>query len=305
MANTIGWGQAAVNNTIDWGKGKTNNAIGWGSIYSSSPSGETDISGTPAGDADANAFIAAAAITDTTQKAAIDKLVVDLKGYGIWTKMKAIYPFIGGTAAQHKFNLRSPLDTDAAFRLVFNGGWVHSNTGALPNGTNAYADTKLSPLNNSLTTANTNISYYARTISTVTDGAEMGNYNVVNGIAGGLVIQGKSGTSSNRYFYTLSSAAARSVTNSPIGLVSGNSISTAKRDVYFNGASVANNTIVDEWTPLIENVYIGAANFLNSAVSYSNVQFAFSSIGNGLTDTESANYYTAVQAFQTTLGRNV
>ena len=61
MANTIGWGQAAVNNTIDWGKGKTNNAIGWGSVYSSSPSGETDISGTPAGDADANAFIAAAA----------------------------------------------------------------------------------------------------------------------------------------------------------------------------------------------------------------------------------------------------
>ena len=32
MANTIGWGQAAVNNTIDWGKGKTNNAIGWGSV---------------------------------------------------------------------------------------------------------------------------------------------------------------------------------------------------------------------------------------------------------------------------------
>ncbi len=45
MANTIGWGQGAVNNTIDWGKGKTNNAIGWGSVYSSSPSGETDLVG--------------------------------------------------------------------------------------------------------------------------------------------------------------------------------------------------------------------------------------------------------------------
>ena len=45
MANTIGWGQAAVNNTIDWGKGKTNNTIDWGEIYDSSPSGETNIIG--------------------------------------------------------------------------------------------------------------------------------------------------------------------------------------------------------------------------------------------------------------------
>jgi hypothetical protein len=45
MANTIGWGQAAVNNTIDWGKGKTNNTIDWGEIYDLSPSGETNIVG--------------------------------------------------------------------------------------------------------------------------------------------------------------------------------------------------------------------------------------------------------------------
>lgn len=45
MANTIDWGQGAVNNTIDWGKGKTNNTINWGSIYDNSPSGETNIIG--------------------------------------------------------------------------------------------------------------------------------------------------------------------------------------------------------------------------------------------------------------------
>ena len=93
-------------------------------------------------DADAQAFITAAAITDVTQQNAINTLVVDLKGYNIWTKMKALYPFVGGTASTHKFNLKNPLDTDAAFRLTFSGGWTHSSTGALPNGTNAYADTK-------------------------------------------------------------------------------------------------------------------------------------------------------------------
>ena len=55
------------------------------------------------------------------------------------------------------------------------------------------------------------------------------------------------------------------------------------------------------------NIYIGAYNaYLNGTpAQYSNHQQALTSIGNGLTDTEAANYYTAVQAFQTTLGRNV
>ncbi len=49
-------------------------------------------------DPDAQAFITAAGITDATQQSAINTLVTDLKGYGIWTKMKAIYPFVGGTS---------------------------------------------------------------------------------------------------------------------------------------------------------------------------------------------------------------
>jgi hypothetical protein len=45
MANTIEWGQGAVNNTIGWGKGKTNNTINWAEVYDNSPSGETNITG--------------------------------------------------------------------------------------------------------------------------------------------------------------------------------------------------------------------------------------------------------------------
>ena len=37
----------------------------------------------------------------------------------------------------------------------------------------------------------------------------------------------------------------------------------------------------------------------------SNKETCFNSIGDGLTDTEAANFYTAVQRFQTTLGRQV
>lgn len=45
MANTIGFGQAAVNNTIDYGQGATDNTINWGKSQTLSPGGETNITG--------------------------------------------------------------------------------------------------------------------------------------------------------------------------------------------------------------------------------------------------------------------
>jgi hypothetical protein len=43
----------------------------------------------------------------------------------------------------------------------------------------------------------------------------------------------------------------------------------------------------------------------SSAVEFDNKQCAFASIGDGLTDTQASNFYTAVQTFQTTLSRQV
>ena len=51
------------------------------------------------------------------------------------------------------------------------------------------------------------------------------------------------------------------------------------------------------------NLYLGA---WNSATKYpTDREYAFSSIGDGLTDTQASNFYTAVQAFNTTLLRQV
>ena len=56
-------------------------------------------------DPDAQAFIDAAVITDPTQISAVNTLVVDMKDANIWTKMKAVYPYVGGTASSHKWIL--------------------------------------------------------------------------------------------------------------------------------------------------------------------------------------------------------
>ena len=66
-------------------------------------------------DTDALAFLSAAAITDATITSAICGLVTSMKNDGTWAKCNAIYPFVGGTAITHKFNLKNPLDTNAAF----------------------------------------------------------------------------------------------------------------------------------------------------------------------------------------------
>jgi hypothetical protein len=142
MANSNGWGDGAANNAIGWGQG-ANNSISWGKSHSLSSAGATDIVGTttPEIDANAQAFITAANITDATQQTAINNLVVGLKADGLWTGMTAIYPFVGGTATTHKWNLKDPRDLDVAYRLSFNGGWTHNSNGITGNGTNAYAET--------------------------------------------------------------------------------------------------------------------------------------------------------------------
>jgi hypothetical protein len=90
-------------------------------------------------DTDATAFSLAAGLTDTTQKSAVNTLVKDLKRYGLWTKIKAFYPFVGGNAESHRLNL---VNTQI-YSLTFSGGWIHDSNGVKSNGSNTIADTQL------------------------------------------------------------------------------------------------------------------------------------------------------------------
>jgi hypothetical protein len=76
------------------------------------------------------------------------------------------------------------------------------------------------------------------------------------------------------------------------------------RNSFKNATKVINDTQAS--TGLNSNsIWIGAYNTNGSSPLYSNKECAFSSIGDGLTDTDASNLYTAVQAFQTTLSRQV
>ena len=251
-------------------------------------------------DADALAFLTATGITDPTISSAINTLVVDLKGYGLWSKMRAVYPMVGGTAVTHKFNLKNPLDTNAAYRLVFNGGWTHSATGALPNGTNAFASTFFSP--NFLTPTSGHISYYSRTAIASSTSGEMGVYKT------NFLFHMHVRYTGNIFYGFVNTAGATAYTNSNSqGLFTATRRSVSDNEAYRNGVSIGTNTN-GLGTVTIGNsfdVVLGALNQVGVIGNYSSKQCAFSSIGDGLTSTENANFYSAVQAFQTTLSRAV
>jgi hypothetical protein len=251
-------------------------------------------------DPDAQAFFTASGLTGATNLNAVNQLVLDLKAASIWTKMKAIYPMVGGTAALHKWNLKDPQDTNAAFRLVFLGGWTHSSNGALPNGTNGYADTFLTP-NISLSQNSTHVSYYSRTQSNGTE-IEIGSSTANNfGDPRTLLEIRTSGTT----YYAVNSQGTYisfSDTDSRAFYI-GNRTGASVINGWRNSTKVATGTTAS--FGLSTRTFWLAA--LNSGASplYSTKQCAFASIGDGLTDTDAANFYTAVQAFQTTLGRQV
>jgi hypothetical protein len=254
-------------------------------------------------DADAVAFFnrvtTAGGTLSTTEKQAVNQLVLDLKANSLWTPMKAIYPMVGASAAACAQNLKS-----SSFTGTFTSGWTFASTGATPNGTSAYMNTGLNPVAQSLTSGDSHLAYYCQTRSTTADPAEIANYT--SGTEAFALQSGGTGTD-NRFFYSFAFRASSIVATRPLGLISGSSTGgNTRRDIYRNGVSVGNNTTTDTATLGNYNLYLGAGNINNSSVSsYSDSRCAFASIGQGLSATNMSNLYTSVQAFQTTLSRQV
>jgi len=252
----------------------------------------------PAFDPDAQAFITAAAITDATQQSAINTLVVDFKGYNIWTKMKAIYPYVGGTSSSTSYNLKNP----AQFQITWNGGVTWSNNGVLFGGVNGYGNTGYNiSVNN--TGSNISAGVYSRT-SGINAGSEFG---AVDGAFNGLQLAMKF-TDNNTYYAVndfVGNGAGNFVSDTRGMFVVSRTSGVNTKVVYRNGVSLGTQGGTSN-TAVNLNVYVGARNNPGgSASSYNSREHAFQYIGETLTAAEVGNLTTAVQAFQTTLGRNV
>jgi hypothetical protein len=237
------------------------------------------------------AWIAATGETDTIILNALNTFEAGLIANSLTTKFNAIYPFVGGDSTKHRYNFINTL----TFQLTFNGFWIHSPTGALPNGTNAYANTGITP-STTLSLNDTHFSAYLRNNTNV--GADIGcqttgtaieldarNSGNFRGIVNNLTFSTVANTDSRGWF-TISRTTSTLLT------------------IYKNGASSATSAIVSISRPT-NNLYLAARNNNGITESYTSRELAFASIGSGLTAGEASTLYTLIQAMQTSLSRYV
>lgn len=250
-------------------------------------------------DRDALAFLEAAKIYNTNQQRAIVNLVRSLKRAGLWSKMKAIYPFVGGTASSHKWNLKDPRDVDAAFRLTFSGGWTHSANGADPNGTNAYADTFLQPSSQLTLNDSHHSSYLREDINALYMAMGAGS---LSGSATSTLIP----RWSNVYYGRVHADSNTTTSNtSSLGFFLVSRTSSTQQKLHKNGSLLVTGNVNSSARPT-SNFYIGDWGTNTGAASYPSAnQCAFATIGDGLTDTDATNLYNIVDLYQRRLGRNV
>lgn len=237
---------------------------------------------------EATAFIKAAGIADGTQKTAIRTLVLSLKTAGLWDKMEAIYPFVGGTADTHKWNLKNV----SLHKIAWDGA-THSASGVVFNAKSHNMNLGMSDISDIATSFNASL--YVR--NAVTNGAiDWGSYPDNGSTRLGAHI--KHTDNITYYDHGGSYIPARlSGSITATKLISFNRLGTTQ-SVFRDGvkALTGNSTyLISMQMPL----------YLNSNPQNNTRQFAFVSFGAGLTDAEAATLNTIVQTYQTTLGRAV
>ena len=256
-----------------------------------------------------SAFITAAGITDPTQINAINYLTESLKGINtnqnpsgvdFFSGCYAIYPFVGGAASPHRYNLRNVAD----FLITWAGGVTHNANGITGNGVNSYGDTLFSPLNNSLPLDDAGIAVYSRITSNV--GTELGASD--SALTNSLYLQTRSGGFSVMQANSSTFAAVAESTGT--GLFVAVRRNATSMQIYKNGVS----TILKTSSAGSSARTASTLNFLrlNTAgvgTSYSDKNLSFGIIFT-VTSSAFANanmpaLYNIIQQYQTLLSRQV
>lgn len=197
---------------------------------------------------------------------------------------------VGASAAACRQNLKS-----ANYTGSFTGGLTFASTGVTPNGTNAYMNTGFIPSVDNIANS-AHLSFYSRTnisTSTISMGGYSINYNQIAPCFAGITYLNINNTGGNIVVNTASNS---------LGLFLASRTSDTIVMGQINTSQIVGSapTTRDAFS-----IYIGAVNTNGTPLFYDTKECAFASMGDGLTNTEAANFYTAVQAFQTTLSRQV
>lgn len=252
------------------------------------------LSSGPVYDPDAVAFFTAAGITDVAEKNAFNQLTLDLKAFSLWggSKIRRLFPFLGTTADQQKW------DAIVLGEGSFVATCTHNSNGFTPDGISGYFNTGYSPTSE-LSSTSHSLFVYSRT--DVSDGSVDINSKGGPGDFHQISIKG-----ANLYDLTYNGGVGRIIVDMSAtpstGLFVGTRTGANAAAAYRNGV-VLNSGVANAGLLSDQNVVVGCYGLGETAFSIRN--YAIAGAGFGLDATDNANLYTAIQTFQTALGRQV
>ena len=237
-----------------------------------------------------DAWIVATSESDTTIISALRTFEDGLISNSFVSRLPVIYPFVGGNSTKHALNFMNT----ATYPLTFTGGLTHSATGVLPNGTTGFANTGYK-MSNFPDINKYSIGFYSRTNTDI--GVDMGSYgtsilDIEARYSGGFY-----GGDGGGGFLMVSNADSR-------GFYVNCRTTSSRVDLYKNGVSVANKTVVPGLAGTI-NMYLFARNDNGETKYFTAREGAFSFIGYDFTQAEMLTFYNLVQTLQTSLSRQV
>ena len=256
--------------------------------------------------AEAKAFITAAGITDPTQKTAVDYLVKQLKANNLYSKFSVLYPFVGGSADTHKFNLINPVDSDAAFRIAWSGSVTHNANGIKSNGTNGYGDTKYNPVAASASLTSFSLGAYKTGIeANGISRAFMGNALNSNPDDVTTLAWFNAGSKAMGTIAGLNTQYVPSEANTQAEGMLSITTNGNRSARYYRIGNLIGSPVTQSGNFHNSTFYLLAINRAGTAANYAlDVIIKLAYVSTGLSDAEMATLHTIITAYQTLLGRD-
>tara|TARA_R110000744_G_scaffold378995_1_gene496081 strand:- start:94 stop:987 length:894 start_codon:yes stop_codon:yes gene_type:complete len=238
----------------------------------------------------------------TTEQNAVNQLALDLKSNNLWTKMDAVYPFVGSNDNATKYNLKDSADTDAAYRITWTGTINSNSSGVQPAANNtSYGLTNLLPSIYTSTTG-AHMTVWCNQITAVT-GYDMGAFR---------------GSGGDRDEWMMAIWFSGTQYGSMEGLNYATNVNSNPVTNFYGTNNIGNSTFVLKGTTSTSiSQTIGVHNWSGRSIaiggSYRGVSsvssglsgrgYAIGTIGQGLTTTEIGNLYTIQNTYRTSLSR--
>jgi hypothetical protein len=250
-----------------------------------------------------SAVISGGGTLDATMSGATYQLFNDLFVSGLWNKLYSFYPLLGGNSSGGQaVNGKTP----GTRNITWNGGLTFSTNGVVSNGSTGYGDLNSNPFNLA-PIDDFHMSVYSRTNIT-TDFAQQDMGAFVS-TAQRTQINIRTTNDDTRSAVNTSGGLGMYSNNDSRGLFTVVRRTSTDTESYRNSTSLGNSNTTSTNRPN-GNLWLAARNWINNFPSPlveapTTRQYAFVTTGNALSDSEVADLYTAIQTFQTTLGRQV